>query len=651
MFNKPSLIVLILFAQLYPKVASAQEAEEALLTEGDFFDELPVVLSATRLKQSKSNSPTATTVIDREMIEASGFTEIADLLRLAPGMLVNYDSGHIANAGYQFLFNRFTARYQVLVDGNSVNTPLFGEMPWTQLGITIDDIERIEVIRGASSASYGPNAMTAVISIITRHAVLDKGLKYKLNQGVNGRSEQYVTIGDSKGDFDYRLSLNARKDEGFKKRYDSKELLVANFRGDYQASNNDVLTFSFSHNTGYYQEEVVEYLDLDGSIPEHVKKVTRSSFAGKWNHNFSSSDIFTLNYYQQDYSDRNSFIGNYPVFGAVNINESFTTKRKNLELTYSKYSDDYSVVVGSLYRVDNTLAPQYLYEIDKDIHTKQYFVNTEIQLNKNNIVNAGLLYDDNDTGGKTTSPRIAFNHKFDNSHSVRLSYAESSRSPFALEEYTNRVVFVDGIGELTIWSDLSDLKPELVKTYDIGYIGNINNKTEVDMRFYKTNLSRIIVQDWISPPDGIGGFNQGGDFDITGFEATFSHKFTNNTRAILNYARTKITAGNIVYGKVSDYETGAPEDSGSLLIMHNFSEKLKGSLGYYYTGEYQQLCCEVQQQDPRKRLDLVLSKSLKWGGYNSNIKFVLQNATNEKVDTILFNNYHRQGYISFSMEL
>ncbi|MCW8899596.1 MAG: TonB-dependent receptor plug domain-containing protein, partial [Gammaproteobacteria bacterium] len=560
---------------------------------------------------------------------------IVDLLRLAPGMLVNYDSGHIANAGYQFLFDRYRVRFQVLVDGNSVSTPILGEMPWTQLGITIDDIERIEVIRGASSASYGPNAMTGVINIISRHPVLDKGVKFKLNEGVNGRSEQYVTIGDGKGNFDYRLSLNARKDDGFKQRYDSKELAVANFRGDYQASNNDTLTFSLSHNSGDYQEDVVDY--LDPSVPDHVKRVTRSSLSGKWTHNFSSSDVFTLNYYQQKYEDKNSYYK-----GVIFYDESVTTNRKNLELIFTKYSDSYSFALGSLYRIDNTIAPQYLYQVDKDIHTKQYFINTETKLNKNNIINAGLLYDNNDTGGSTTSPRIAFNHKPSKNHTVRLSYAEASRSPFAFEEYTNYVV------NLTpMLSDLSDLKSELVTTYDIGYIGSLNNNTtELDMRIYKTNLSKIIVLDTVS-----GGFNQGGDFDITGFEATFSHKFSSNTRAILNYARTKITAGNIVYGTAADYETGAPENSGSLLIMHNFSDNLKGSLGYYYTGEYQQLCCEVQQQAPRDRLDITLSKAFKWNTYNSKVKLVLQNVTNEKTDTILFNNYHRQGYISFSMEL
>lgn len=648
MFKKSSLLALILLTQTLPQTSSAQESAVAQLTENDFFNDIPVVLTATRLKQSKKNSPTATTIIDREMIEASGFTEIVDLLRLAPGMLVNYDSGHIANAGYQFLFDRYRTRFQVLVDGMSVHTPSFGEMPWTQLGIAIDDIERIEVIRGPSSASYGPNAMTGVISIITRHAVLDKGIRFKVNQGVNGRSEQFATIGNNSGNLDYRLSLGARNDDGFKKRYDSKELSFANFRGDYQATNNDAVTFSFNYNSGDYQEDGAP--GLNDSLPDHIKTVSYSTQQIKWMHHFSDNDNFTLNYYQQRYKDSNSSINDFTGdgLGFVFIDDSVTTDRKNLEFTYTTYSDKYNLTLGALYRKDNTISPQYLYQIDKDIITRQYFANAELKLSKDNILNLGLLHDDNDTGGTSTSPRIALNHHINKNHTARISYAESTRSPFVFEEYINRVVFIPIFSSnITIWSDLSDLKPEQIKSLDIGYIGNLNNSsTEIDIRVYKNWLENIILLD----TNIGGGFLQGDEFNISGFEATVSHKFK-NTKAILNYARTKIDAGNLVYGQPAWYETGAPEDSASLLIMHDFGKNINGSLGYYYTGSYQQLCCEESIQDRRERLDLTLSKTFKLGGYDSKIKLVLQNVTNHKVNTRLLNNYDRQGYISFSMEL
>jgi len=646
MFSSPPLIVSVLLITALSQTTPAQELDTSQLTESDFFNDIPVVLTATRLKQSKKNSPIATTIIDRKMIEASGFTEIADLLRLAPGMLVNYDKGHAAAVGYQFLFDRYRVRLQILVDGMSVYTPSFGDVPWTQLGITIDDIERIEVIRGPSSASYGPNAMTGVISIITRHAALDKGLRFKANQGVNGRSEQFASIGDNAGKFDYKLSLAKRKDDGFEKRYDSMDSSIVNFRGDYQATNNDTVTLSANYNTGHYQEDN----PLDLAMPNHTKKVSQSSFQSKWEHNFSDSDNFILNYYQQTFDDKNDYVGNFGApYGDVYIDEGASTSRKNLEFTYSTYSDSYALTLGALYRKDNTISSQFLYNVDKDIITQQLFANAELHLNQSNVLNIGLLQDHNDTSGKTTSPRIALNHHFSKNHTVRISYAESTRSPLAMEEYLNRIIYIPAIpGNFTFWTDLSDLKPERIKTLDLSYIGTLNNNaTEIDIRIYKNLLSDIIS---LKPNPGTGGFVQGDEFNITGFEASISHNFE-NTKAILNYARTTIKTGNLVFGDIIDYETSTPEDIISLLVMHNFGNNVNGSLGYYYTGSYHQLCCESTPQAPRNRLDLTLAKTFKLGEHNSKIMFVLQNATNEKVKTRLLNNYDRQGYISFSIEL
>lgn len=648
-FNRISLLIFIALIQMLPKISLAQESTSPELTEGDFFNDFPIVLTATRIKQSKNNSPTSSTIIDRAMIEASGFNEIADLLRLAPGMLVNYESGNVPAVGYQFLYDQYRVRLQIMVDGMSVYTPLFGEMPWTQLGITIDDIDRIEVIRGPSSASYGPNAMTGVISIITRHAALDKGVRFKIKQGENGRSEQYVTIGDSQGNFDYRLSVGKRKDAGFKERYDDKNLLIANFRGDYQATNKDSITLGFNNNTGDYQKDAVDY--FDPVMPDHLRNVEQTSFQSKWVHSFSDGDSFALNYYYQYYVDNNSYHGDYgEPFNVVFVNDSVKTKRNNLEFSYSASSDWYRLNLGALYRKDKTTAPQLLYNVDKEIVTKQLFTNVELHLNENNILNVGLLRDENDTGGSTLAPRFALNHHISNNHTARISYSESTRSPFAFEEYTNRVIpnKVVGYEYKPYWLDLSDLKPEKIKSYDMGYVGKLNNNaTEIDLRLYKSFLTDLIVFD---SKKFKGGFKQGDEFEIDGFEATMSHKFK-DTKIILNYARANISAGNLIFADASDLETGTPKNSGSLLFMHDFNQKLKASLGYYHTGEYQQLCCESQQQSPRNRVDLTLSNSFKWLGYKSKIKFVLQNALNEKTETLYLNNYHRQGYISLGMEL
>lgn len=625
--------------------ANSQDTTEAQLTESDFFADLPVVLTATRLKQPKNNAPIATTIIDREMIDASGFTDIADLLRLAPGMLVNYDSGHVLAAGYQFLFHRYTVRMQVVVDGRSVYTPTFGEVPWTQLGITIEDIERIEVIRGPSSSSYGPNAMTGVISIITRHASRDKGIKAKVNIGHKGLKESYVTIGEKNAGFDYKISLANRKSDGFESRYDGKDISILNFRGDYQYTNQDEITFHLNVNSSSLQED--NAISDPNENPPHIKKVLNRSQQIKWTHTLDDGNNFSLMYYQQEYHDRNRYDASFMGI-PFDRDESAKTKRQNLEFSHSIFTNRHDFSWGAILRKDKTTAPQYLYQVDEDtIDTKQLYVNTTHRLNDENIINIGLLADDNDAAGSTFSSRLSLNHHLNNNNTLRISYAKSFRNPFIFEEYTNRVI-PDLIPLIpAVWVDENDLESEEIQSYDIGLISYLNNNnTELDLRLFRTDLSNLIILD-----EDIGGaFLNGEAFHMKGLEASIKHRFM-NTSLVLNYAYIKAGADKTILSKPEAYETGTPKHSGSLLLVHKFNKTLNGSLGYYYTGEMHQLCCSGDIQASRKRLDVKLSKSFRINSSDAKISLILQNITDEEIETRLRNNIDRNGYLSFSMEL
>lgn len=628
---------------------NSQEIAASQLTESDFFSDFPVVLTATRLKQPQKDAPIATTIIDREMIEASGFTEIPDLLRLAPGMLVNYDSGHVLAAGYQFLFHRYTVRMQVIVDGRSVYTPTFGEVPWTQLGITIEDIERIEVIRGPSSSSYGPNAMTGVISIITRHASQDKGVKAKVNVGHNGLKESYVTVGETNGAFDYKISVANRQNDGFDTRHDSKDIAILNFRGDYQYSNQDEITLNLNVNSSSLQQD--NTIADPGEHPDHLNKVLNRSQQITWTHTFHDGNNFSLSYYQQEYHDRNR----YDAFLVIPFDrdESVKTKRQNLEFSHSIYTKNNDLSWGAILRRDKTTAPQYLYQASEDtIDTKQLYINTEHRLNKNNNINIGLLYDNNDTADKTFSSRLSLNHHLNKNNTIRLSFAKSFRNPFIFEEFTNYYipdlapVLLGVYGTDTIWTDQVDLEPEEIQSYDVGLISYFNQRnTELDLRLFRTNLSNLIILD----EDVGGAFINGEEFHVNGLEASVKHHF-NDTTFILNYAYLKAKADKVLLSDIEDYETGTPKHSGSILLIHKFGNSINGSLGYYYTGRMHQLCCSGEIQLPRRRVDAKISKAFRFNSSDAKVSLILQNITDEKVETRLRNNIDRNGYVSFSME-
>ena len=96
------------------------------VSEKDFLSEMPVVLSASRLNQPIDEAPSAMTVIDREMIRASGYRNIADIFRLVPGFYVSYFNGHQPVVSYHGMSDQYSRRMQVLIDGRSVYMPPSG---------------------------------------------------------------------------------------------------------------------------------------------------------------------------------------------------------------------------------------------------------------------------------------------------------------------------------------------------------------------------------------------------------------------------------------------------------------------------------------------------------------------------------------------
>ncbi len=177
--------------------------------------ELPSVLSATRLKQSPAEVPGSMTVIDRELIRASGARDIPEILRLVPGMMVGYTVGHLPNVNYHGTNTSEARRMQVLVDGRSVYRPGLATVDWTDIPLAIEDIERIEVFRGPNTAAYGANALMGVINIVSTPPELRQGTQVKITQGNRGVNDLYASQGFNHGNSVARLSLFGKEDEGF----------------------------------------------------------------------------------------------------------------------------------------------------------------------------------------------------------------------------------------------------------------------------------------------------------------------------------------------------------------------------------------------------------------------------------------------------
>ncbi|WP_371356760.1 TonB-dependent receptor plug domain-containing protein [Pseudomonas chlororaphis] len=176
---------------------------------------LPEILTATRLKQSPAAVPGSMTVLDSELINASGARDISELLRLVPGMMVGNINGNQAAVNYHGTNASEARRMQVLIDGSSVYRAGLATVDWSDIPVAMEDIERIEVFRGPNTVSYGANALMAVINIITRSPANSHGTRVKVTRGQRGISDWYASQGTGWDSGDLRLSLSGQEDDGF----------------------------------------------------------------------------------------------------------------------------------------------------------------------------------------------------------------------------------------------------------------------------------------------------------------------------------------------------------------------------------------------------------------------------------------------------
>jgi iron complex outermembrane receptor protein len=168
------------------------------------------VTSVARRPQRAEDAPAALSVLTAEELERSGVTTVPDALRLVPGVQVARVSSNVWAVSIRGFNGRFSNKLLVLIDGRSVYNTLLSGVFWSDHDLPIDDIARIEVIRGPGAALWGSNAVNGVINIITKPARETQGTRFSVSSGNLDPALATLRYGGTAGDTAYRLSFKGR---------------------------------------------------------------------------------------------------------------------------------------------------------------------------------------------------------------------------------------------------------------------------------------------------------------------------------------------------------------------------------------------------------------------------------------------------------
>ena len=239
-----------LFVAFVALAAPAWPQQKALgdLTSASLEDLMNMeVVSVSKTQQKLSHTASAIFVITQEDIRRSGALNIPDLLRMAPGIDVAQINANNWAIGVRGFNDRFSNKLLVMVDGRSVYTSSFGGVFWDVLDLPLEDIERIEVIRGPGGSVWGANAVNGIINIITKKASETQGAQVttgggNVQQGFGtvqyggnlGSSTKYRAYTKYLNDGDFPDALGQNGGDGW-------HMLRGGFRADTTLTSRDTL--------------------------------------------------------------------------------------------------------------------------------------------------------------------------------------------------------------------------------------------------------------------------------------------------------------------------------------------------------------------------------------------------------------------------
>ena len=599
-----------------------------------FFDDIPVVLTASRMAQSPLDAPVAVTIVDREMINASGFTEIHDLLRLVPGFLVaDWPKGSpiVARHGLADAYDR---RIKVMIDGRTVNLPLRGDTAWQDLPIRVDDIDRIEVVRGAHGAAYGVNAFDGVINIITRSPATEDGAALVTRVGKNGFSDVGFRLsGVNEAGVDWRLTGSRRQAENYRPRYDDRTRVptageeignsLLSFSAAKQLTNHDELNLHFAVSDGVAERGNVEDLAEPLRDEERLSRFLHLS----WRRSLGTESELTLNLSHQDERFSAGWLRLSEPQAWIDMNEE--GRRDEVELQYTaRLAPAWRILLGGGVRREAVTSMRY-FNTDTALKgtSSQLFGTVTWNATDKLKLDVGGTLEDHHYSGTLFSPRLGVNYALSAESALRVSSGQSYRAPSFFESRADEVI---RIGDTVKWVGTRQVAPvdaERVKHFEVGYVAQFREVgVNLDIRAFHERYSRyldsrscIVYESHCPPPPpGYDPFPRPPDRPPKFFQFVNSAELTRHGaefsvdwrrpgwgRVILSSAFIDIDGDSGASDR--DFELSAPSTVTSLLVIKDLPQRWRVSAGFYHHGDMYWLN-EGDRVPDTRRIDVKLAR-------------------------------------------
>lgn len=659
--------------------AAAAISDHGLATEDDFLAAVPTVVTASRLEKPLLETGMSVTVIDRRMIESSPAIEIPDLLRLVPGFQVAHATGATFVATYHGASDQWPRTMEVMVDGRPVYLNTISNIEWSALGLAIEDIERIEVVRGPNAASFGSNALSASINIITRAPFLMSGTYVRATGGSLDTANGVLRWGGAVAGWDVSVTAQHRSDDGFDRINDDKALTDLRFRGDYQASATD----SWSIQLGVTGGDVgADGRPGDPSDPFRDRDLGSHYQQLTWNRVAADDSRHRVNLVHQYDSrdDRYVFdLTNLGLPGAYLPLGPYTSTSQRFDLEYQHTlapRDHWRLAWGVGLRHD-VLSSEFLLGDRERVGktSARVFAGFEWKPVDELLFSLDMMTEHHEDYVTRSSPRAGLTFLPNENRSFRAIASRAYRVHGLLERYADFPLLAQP-GDIflgTVFSAFGndDPKPERLTVYELGYGEKWKSANlALDVRLFREEF-RDMGNDVRKPRqpgeirDPFFWSEQTGGWNVDGIEAQVDYQPTPATRLVAAYSYAEID-GHLIdrvdsggtTTRFEDLSDTAPQHTFSALVSQQFGPGWDASLALYHVDDMRWRG-EGSKVEDYTRVDLKLARRFRFEGTRAQLALLVHNLGDSEYHEFRDpdfssrqgNVFDRRAYLQLSVEL
>ncbi|HEX6960861.1 MAG TPA: TonB-dependent receptor [Lacipirellula sp.] len=391
-----------------------------------------VVSSVSRQESTVGKSPAAVFVITPEMIRHSGANNIPDLLRMVPGIEVariDANKWAITSRGFN---NLYASKLLVQIDGRAVYSQFFSGVIWSHQDVVLQDVERIEVIRGPGATVWGANAVNGVINIITKQAKDTQGVLVHGGTGTEERGFSTVRYGGQIGENLHWRAYGKQfeRDGGylFGPEADDWRQARGGFRSDWTPTNEDTFTVQG------------DFFDGDSGEAKSVLSPTSPFLADRAydNHDFGQNCLMRWTHVLDDDSDW-SIQTYYDRYGRISPVMDLEQETFDVDLQYRfPLGERHNVICGAGYRhIDDRFLGNLNIAFDpatRNTNLFSYFLQDEITLEEDLwYFIAGSKFEHNDFTGFEYQPSIRLLYTPTERQTAWAAVSRAVRTPSRVE--------------------------------------------------------------------------------------------------------------------------------------------------------------------------------------------------------------------------